>query len=119
MFTGLRSNIYTVLKAHGYDPAELDPWYFPSAETYGELLTSYGFSIKQIELEPRMTPLPGRLADWLYVFCRHNILEKMSEEEVKEIIEAVEEACKIDCQTESGKWVVMYCRLRFVAVNIG
>jgi hypothetical protein len=114
---GLRSSIYTVLKARGYNPAELDPWYFPSAETYSERLTSHGFTIKRIELEPRLTPLSGRLADWLYLFCRHSMLEKMNDEEAKEIIDAIEDACRIDCQTETGKWMIMYCRLRFEAIN--
>ena len=111
----MRSAIHNVLKARGYDPIPLDPWYFPSIETYSGLLTSSGFTIDRIELEPRLTPLPGRLADWLYLFCRHNILEMMSDEESKVIIEAVEDACRVDCQTAEGKWAVMYCRLRVEA----
>jgi hypothetical protein len=113
----LRSNLHNVLKARGYNPIELDPWYFPSVETYSELLTANGFEIKRIELEPRLTPLPGSLADWLYLFCRHTMLEKMGDEDGKEIIEAVEDACRVDCQSKDGKWALMYCRLRYEAVK--
>ena len=46
------------------------------------------------------------------------MLKDVNDEEAKEIIEAVEDACRVDCQKEDGSWAIMYCRLRFEAVLI-
>ena len=34
LLLGVRSAVHSVLKRRGYNPADLDPWYFPSAEEY-------------------------------------------------------------------------------------
>lgn len=108
--------IYVVLRSRGIDPIPLNPWYFPSISTYSKLLTSHGFTIKRIELEPRLTPLPGPLADWLHLFARNTVLKDMNDEEAQCVIEEIEEKLRVDHQDEEGKWAIMYCRLRFEAV---
>jgi SAM-dependent methyltransferase len=44
------------------------PWYFPTAEEYGAKLEAHGFSVSEIRLFPRPTPLPTGIEGWLDVF---------------------------------------------------
>ncbi|KAG8963651.1 hypothetical protein FRC03_002695 [Tulasnella sp. 419] len=116
---GVRSALHLVLKARGYKPEELDPWYFPSIEEYRTLLEEEGFEIKHISLNPRITNLPGDLKDWLRTFCRTTWLGAMSDEEAEDIISEVEQISSVDSKDSSGRWAIMYVRLRFEAVLPG
>lgn len=49
-------------------------------------------------------------------FCRDSMLADLSDAEADVIMRAVEDKCAIDMRDASGKWSVMYNRLRFVAV---
>ncbi|KAG6828285.1 hypothetical protein H0H92_008495 [Tricholoma furcatifolium] len=113
---GLRSAMHEALRKRGYDPVSRDPWFFPSVEDYEKLLTTAGFQVKHISLNPRITPLIGGAVEWLQLFARHSFMGDLSDEEAKEIIEDAAEICRVDCQDKSGKWSLMYVRLRFVAV---
>lgn len=42
---GVRSTIHQVLRAKGYDPVPLDPWYFPTPRAYRALLEGAGFIV--------------------------------------------------------------------------
>ncbi|KAG6831659.1 hypothetical protein H0H87_004609 [Tephrocybe sp. NHM501043] len=113
---GVRSVIHHVLRKRGYDPMPRDPWFFPSVEDYEKLLTDAGFKINHISLNPRLTPLAGGVSQWLQMFARHSFLSDLSDEEAKEIMDEVEDICRVDCRDESGKWFMMFMRLRFQAV---
>ncbi|KAG8930261.1 hypothetical protein FRC01_003002 [Tulasnella sp. 417] len=113
---GLRGAIHSVLRKRGYDPAELDPWYFPSTQDYQTLLESEGFEVKHISLNPRITTLPGDLVGWQQTFCRESCFAEMTDREAEEAMKEVQDLCAVDCQDASGKWAIMYVRLRFVAV---
>ncbi|KAG6903281.1 hypothetical protein C0995_000176 [Termitomyces sp. Mi166 len=104
---GVRSTMYHVLRKRGYDPVSRDPWFFPSAEEYENLLTDAGFQVEHISLNPRFTPLTGGLAEWLRLFTRHSFLGDLSDEEAEEIIDEVAQICREDCQDKSGKWVMI------------
>ncbi|KAI0927433.1 hypothetical protein AcV5_007976 [Taiwanofungus camphoratus] len=112
---GVRSALHHVLRTRGYDPIELDPWYFPSVEDYKLLLESSGFDVQTISLHPRITPLTGSLVDWLRLFCRPYFLRGMADEEAEGIMQAVQDICNVDCQDKQGTWAIMYSRLRVVA----
>ena len=131
---GFRSAIYQVLKSRGYDPVQLDPWYFPSVEDYRkvwraitsildmafssvvQLLVAASFKPIHLSLTPRFTPLPGSLRGWLQAFTRDTIFAGFEDEEAEEMMEEVEEICQVDCQDGTGKWAIMYMRLRFSAI---
>ncbi|KAJ7695725.1 S-adenosyl-L-methionine-dependent methyltransferase [Mycena rosella] len=113
---GIRSALHRVVRAHGHDPAPLDPWFFPSVEDYSKLLIAASFKTLQISLTPRNTPLEDGLRGWLEVFARKAFLKDFSDKEATEIINEVVEMCRIDCQDTSGNWAMMYSRLRFEAV---
>lgn len=131
----MRATLHKVLRTKGYNPDELDPWYFPSIEDYREvcrvwsplmlilaydlrmqLLESAGFEVQHISLNPRITPLNGQLIDWLRLFCRPHFLAEMADEEAEEIMSTVQDICRIDCMDSRGRWTMMYTRLRVVAI---
>ena len=60
--------LQNALHRRGIDGAAGNPWYFPSAEEYGEKLRRHGFVVDRIGLFPRPTRLPGPLEDWLDTF---------------------------------------------------
>ncbi|TFK70363.1 S-adenosyl-L-methionine-dependent methyltransferase [Pluteus cervinus] len=113
---GVRAALYQVLRARGHDPIALDPWYFPSMEDYVKLLVTAGFEPVHVSLTPRITPISTGLGDWQQLFVRNSFLKDLSDEEAAEIMDEVENICRVDCQDQSGKWAMMYMRLRFSAV---
>ncbi|KZT60262.1 S-adenosyl-L-methionine-dependent methyltransferase [Calocera cornea HHB12733] len=112
---GMRGALHEVCRKHGMDPVPLDPWYFPSVEEYKELLESNGFVVDHCSLNPRITPLPGKLYDWLITFARTSILDKVPDEEAAQMMQEVEDMCAIDMRDSYGNWSLMYVRLRFSA----
>jgi len=113
---GVRSALHTVLRRRGYDPEQLDPWFFPSAEDYQDLLESNNFKVTHISLTPRLTPLSSTVADWVRLFCRQSFLHDIPDEIANEIISEVQDICAVDCRDTKGNWMIVYVRLRFVAV---
>jgi len=113
---GIRSALHRVLKERGHDPEALDPWYFPSMEDYVKLLVSASFEPTHLSLSPRVTPLKSGLFEWLNLFARPFFLKGMPNEEAEEIMHEVVNMCRRDCQDKSGKWAMVYMRLRFCAM---
>ncbi|ELU42320.1 glycosyl hydrolase family 61 domain-containing protein [Rhizoctonia solani AG-1 IA] len=112
----VRSALHQVLRRRGIDPSRVDPWYFPRSEHYASVLESEGFKIEQISLNPRFTPLPGPLIDWLRTFARNSILANMNDEDAEQVMQDVSDLCEPDMKDEKGGWAIMYVRLRFRAV---
>ncbi|KAF8967096.1 S-adenosyl-L-methionine-dependent methyltransferase [Flammula alnicola] len=113
---GIRSTLHEVIRSKGHDPDETDPWYFPSMEDYVKLLITAGFEPKHMSLTPRITPLPTGLYEWLNLFVRSSFLHEFSDDEAREIMREVEDRMRGDCRDTSGKWAIMYTRLRFSAI---
>lgn len=113
----MRSAIHTVLRRRGYDPDALDPWYFPSSESYKSLLSSNGFTVNHVSLTPRLTPVSS-IVNWQRSFVLGHILEKtgMGKDECEEVMQEVQDIVKVDCWGgEEQGWGIMYVRLRFAA----
>lgn len=132
-----RSALHTVLRAHGYDPEQYDPWYFPTPEAYTRVLESAGFRVESCgtsdrsppsslllsktefcfssstELVPRITPLPTGLRGWLETFG-FSFLDHLSPGEKQQVLDEVCDMCERDLRHEDG-WTCMYVRLRFKA----
>ncbi len=101
-----------MVAAHGLpSPA---PWYFPTAQEYGDLLRKTGFEIREITLFRRPTPLPREIAGWLETFGQPYLA--LLPEREKRVAELVEELRPTLCDTE-GHWQADYVRLRFQAVR--
>jgi SAM-dependent methyltransferase len=100
----------------GADPAFAAPWFFPTPEEYGRLLTEGGFTVKDIALVPRPTPLKTGMEGWLRTFGR-SFFDQFPEPERSEVVGEVLELLRPSlCDTE-GRWTADHVRLRFHAVR--
>ncbi|KZV63192.1 S-adenosyl-L-methionine-dependent methyltransferase, partial [Peniophora sp. CONT] len=113
----VRSALHSALKKRNIDPSPRDPWYFPSDSEYSEVIQAAGLKPLSVSLHPRPTPAHS-VPDWIRTFAGHNLLEGLSEEDEKAIVEeATEEVQSKLTKDEEGKWPLDYVRLRFVAVK--
>jgi trans-aconitate methyltransferase len=92
-----------------------NPWYFPSAETYSNLLAQHGFSVEYIELFDRLTPLPEHLSEWLEAFGQA-FFTNVEIQQKRHIIDEVTNLLKPDLFV-NGQWYVDYVRLRLKALK--
>jgi len=108
--------LHAVVARRGVDGHAVSPWYFPSVDEYRARLERRGFAVASIDLIPRPTPLPGRLADWLDTFAESFLAAVPADDRdaVKDEVEALVRAALCDA---SGAWTVDYVRLRFAAVK--
>jgi trans-aconitate methyltransferase len=93
----------------------VDPWYYPSAEEYSELLSKFGFTVEYIELSPRPTKLPGDIVAWLEVFAQP-FTNSLSEAERDSFLKDVRSKSEPRLRKADGSWFADYVRLRFKAV---
>ena len=112
----LRRALHQALSAHGLDPAQRDPWYFPSVAAYRELLEAAGFRIQSIKLIPRPTPLPGDVMGWLETFSGA-FVGGLDPALRAAILTKVRSATKDALCDTAGQWTADYVRLRFAAVK--
>ena len=59
------SALERALSGRGIESKDVNPWYFPTVDEYGERLRAAGFQIEEIALIPQPTPLPGDIIPWL------------------------------------------------------
>nr|WP_297349904.1 class I SAM-dependent methyltransferase [uncultured Glaciecola sp.] len=92
-----------------------NPWYFPTAEAYSDLLVQQGFRVEYIELFDRFTPLPKHLSEWLDTFGQA-FFENADIQQKRHIINEVTNLLKPDLFV-NGQWYVDYVRLRVKALK--
>ena len=103
--------------ARGGDPALVAPWFFPTAEEYGELLAAGGFSVKEIALVPRPTPLKTGMEGWLRTFGR-SFFDQFPEPERTEVVGEVVDLLRPSLCDSHGGWTAdhiqapLLCRAR-------
>jgi SAM-dependent methyltransferase len=112
----IRAALRAALAPHGLDGAALDPWFFPTAEVYADLLARGGFAVESIALFPRPTPLPGDVADWLETFAQP-FLAPLPSEARRPVLEDVRERLRPALYDPERGWTADYVRLRFRAVR--
>ena len=108
--------IVTALARRGIDALPLDPWYFPSDHEYRARLERHGFTVSDIRLIERPTPVPRELAAWLGTFAQ-SFLAPLEEAERAEVKAEVERDLAPILRNENGGWWVDYVRLRFAATR--
>lgn len=111
-----RAALTAAVARRGIDPAPLNPWYFPTAEEYADKLRAAGFTVRHIEVFPRPTPLPTRLADWFDTFGEAFLAAVPPSERAAVKAEA-EAAAAPMLKKPDGSWFADYVRLRFAAVK--
>jgi SAM-dependent methyltransferase len=100
-----------VLARRGIDAAALMPWYLPTPDAYAAVLEAAGFVVDRIALQPRLTPLPGEMADWLETFAQPFIAAVGPDERAAVIAETVALLRAVLCD-DAGRWTADYVRLR-------
>ncbi len=109
------SAMQKVLEAHPEFGTFENPWYFPSVETYTALLESEGFSVKQIELIPRPTPMDD-IAHWLELFA-NSITTHFSKAQFETFKQECKDILRETNYSEEKGWMVDYVRIRVKAVK--
>jgi hypothetical protein len=112
----IKRAIAEALARRGLDAAALDPWFFPSAETYGALLETGGFEVRTIALFPRPTPLPGDVSAWLDTFAQP-FLTPLPAAERHAAVDEIRERLRPELFDPERGWSADYVRLRFSAVT--
>ncbi|MFZ1415200.1 MAG: methyltransferase domain-containing protein [Defluviicoccus sp.] len=110
----VRAALCRALEEDGIDAAQLDPWYFPSAEEYRRRLEAAGFTVETIALFPRPTVLPTGIEGWLDTFAAPflNAVPAASRPRLRaRIVELATPRLK----AADGSWRADYVRLRFQA----
>jgi trans-aconitate methyltransferase len=104
--------IRSVLARRGWD-TNIHRYYATEAE-YSRRLVQHGFTVGQIALIPRPTPLPTGMRGWLETFERAT-LDRIPPDERESFLQEVEGLLRPEvCDTE-GNWTAHYVRLRFAA----
>jgi len=99
----------------GADGLDVRPWYFPSPAEYRGLLEAAGFTVEQIDLIPRPTPLPTGMAGWLETFASPFLRHIPEDRHAAALTRAVDILRPALCDS-AGNWIADYVRLRFRAV---
>ena len=107
-----------VLARRGLAAPRVSPWYFPSAEAYGEKLRAAGFTVGEIASVPRPTLLPAGLEAWLDTFAEDFFGALPPSERVAARTETVALLRPV-LMDEQGRWIADYVRLRFCAIRRG
>lgn len=110
----IRVALHAVTRNHGLDPLALDPWFFPTPEEYGRLLTEADFQVRRLELRPRPTPLPGDIEGWLRTMAG-SFLNALSPTEQGAVVVELRDLLRPALSDQSGRWTADYVRLRFEA----
>ncbi|CAO1613097.1 unnamed protein product [Parajaminaea phylloscopi] len=121
---GVRGGLHKVLQRHNLDPKAFDPWFFPTAEAYTELLNASHlqppFREVSCELVPRITPLPQGLRSWLETFGGPFLNALPTIQARSDAVDEIENLLRPDLfDAASGTWTMMYVRLRVRAVKSG
>lgn len=112
----IRAAFGEVLARRGIEAERLNPWYFPTAEEYGERLDANGFDVDSIRLFPRPTPLPSDVTDWLETFAQP-YLAGVPLGDRTAVLNEMRERLDPMLRTPDGGWVADYVRLRFAATR--
>ncbi|MGH6737301.1 MAG: class I SAM-dependent methyltransferase [Methyloceanibacter sp.] len=110
----LATAMRAVNKTRRGDPALVTPWFFPTVEEYSRLLTRGGFTVQEIVLVSRPTPLKTGIEGWLKTFGRSFFDQFPEPERTAALNEAIELVRPSLCDSR-GAWTADHVRLRFSA----
>ncbi len=111
----IRVALAAVLGQWDLDAYRMENNFFPTAEDYRARLETAGFSVEEIGLIPRPTPLPeSGMKGWLETF-RSGLLAQLPEERRELAIKETVELLKPVLYSKEDGWVADYVRLRFRA----
>jgi trans-aconitate methyltransferase len=88
--------------------------YYATPTEYSARLQEHGFTVPQIDLIPRPTPLPTGMRGWLETFERAT-LDRIPHGQRESFITEVEDLLREEVCDSQGNWTAHYVRLRFLA----
>jgi trans-aconitate methyltransferase len=88
--------------------------YYATPAEYAARLDAHRFSVAQIDLIPRPTPLPTGIRGWLETFERAT-LDDIPPEQRESFLLEVEGLLREEVCDSYGNWTAHYVRLRFLA----
>lgn len=110
----IRVALMAVLERHGCAGLEDGVNYYPTSQGYAARLVSHGFSVEEMRLIPRPTPLPAGMHAWLTTF-RSGVLETVPDTLRAAVIAGTVALLEPVLRDEQGNWTGDYVRLRFIA----
>lgn len=109
--------IVTALRAaariHGGDERLAFPWFYPTPDEYRAILQGTGFTVGELGLHPRATPLPTGIEGWLETF-RQPFFASFGDRKAEVLATVVDLLRPSLCDT-AGRWTADYVRLRVSA----
>ena len=105
-----------VLARRGLDAHQFSPWCFPSADAHRARLEAAGFTVEEIAIVPRPTPLPTDIEQWLDTFAE-DFFGVIAEPDRSRARAEVADLLRPVLMDETGTWIADYVRLRFRAVR--
>jgi len=111
----IRIGLIAVLSRHGFPDAEDGVNYYPTPKAYSARLERHGFSVEQISLIPRPTPLAeSGMEGWLRTF-RRGVIDGLPADLRDRVVRETAELLATALRDECGGWTADYVRLRFIA----
>lgn len=89
--------------------------YYATEAEYTARLVQYGFTVAEIALIPRPTPLPTGIRGWLETFERATT-DTIPDVERESFMQEVEDMLRPEICDSHGQWTAHYIRLRFKAM---
>jgi len=104
-----------VLARHGLAGDSAPVNYYPTPSAYRARLERHGFTVQDIQLIPRPTPLPASgMHAWLWTF-RKGVIEALPQDLQSAVVEETVALLEPFLRDEAGNWTADYVRLRFAA----
>ena len=124
---GARGNIRSIVEAAQESRAEIgahqdnhrNPWYFPSADEYREVLHKSGFkvhTVRELDRPTRLEDGESGLENWMRVLGGR-LLAGLSDSEATTLIKLVCDRLR-PTLFERGSWIADYRRIRVAAVRL-
>jgi hypothetical protein len=110
----IRVALLAVLQPLGIAADVIEQNVFFTEKEYSSLLEAHGFTVEQMMLIPRPTPLPSGMRHWLMTF-RGTLLNAFGDEERERLLDQLETMLRPVLADRAGNWSADYVRLRFVA----
>jgi SAM-dependent methyltransferase len=110
----IQAALVAELERRGHDGWAANPWYFPTAEDYGDRLRAAGFTVSYIAIIPRPTRLPGDIHGFLETFAG-SFTSVLPPDERQAYAEDVRRRLEPLLCGADGVWTADYTRLRFAA----
>ncbi|WP_176059335.1 class I SAM-dependent methyltransferase [Paraburkholderia sp. BCC1876] len=111
----IRREVHDALAKRGIDPAEVDPWYLPTAQAYREVLERGGLRVSSIELFDRPVVIDYPIGGWIRTFGSPYLTVLKNDDTRIEFLDEVTRNLVPHLLGADGRWTVDYTRLRFRA----